>query len=92
MVSVYDAGMPNCFFFLSLLSHIVLTFASRACSVCARFYLPQNVVHTKGGMRGRKPWFTERDIQIAVTRLVRDDPSKRLYEYVISLANSFVAC
>jgi hypothetical protein len=47
-----------------------------------RFYLPSNVTLTKGGIRGRKAWFTEREVQIAVTRLVRDDPSKRDYEYV----------
>lgn len=45
-----------------------------------RFYLPRNVVHTKGGLRGFKPWFDERQIHIAVTRVIRDDPAKRVYE------------
>lgn len=47
---------------------------------CYRFYLPRNVARTKGGLRGFKPWFTDRQAQIAVTRVVRDDPAKRLYE------------
>ncbi|KAF7331757.1 MFS general substrate transporter [Mycena kentingensis (nom. inval.)] len=44
------------------------------------FYLPSNVASTRGGLRGRKPWFTSRQIQIAVTRVIRDDVSKREYE------------
>ncbi len=34
-----------------------------------RFYLPRNVARTKGGLRGFKPWFTDRQAQIAVTRV-----------------------
>ena len=45
-----------------------------------RFYLPKNAARTKGGLRGFKPWFDERQVQIAVTRVVRDDPAKRVYE------------
>ncbi|KAK7062360.1 major facilitator superfamily domain-containing protein, partial [Favolaschia claudopus] len=44
------------------------------------FYLPKNVASTKGGLRGFKPWFTPRQVQIAVTRVIRDDLSKREYE------------
>ncbi|KAH7878345.1 MFS general substrate transporter [Lentinula edodes] len=44
------------------------------------FYLPRNATLTKGGIRGWKPWFDERQVRIAVTRIVQDDPSKRLYE------------
>ncbi|KAJ3848022.1 MFS general substrate transporter [Lentinula lateritia] len=44
------------------------------------FYLPRNATLTKGGIRGWRPWFNERQVRIAVTRIVRDDPSKRLYE------------
>lgn len=46
------------------------------------FYLPRNSTRTNGGIRGWKPWFTEREIRIAVTRIVLDDPSKRVYELV----------
>ncbi|KZP33143.1 MFS general substrate transporter [Athelia psychrophila] len=44
------------------------------------FYLPRGVDRTKGGLRGFNPWFTEREIQIANTRVIRDDPAKRNYE------------
>ena len=47
-----------------------------------RFYLPKDSQHTKGGIRGWKPWFTDRQVQIAVTRIIRDDPAKRYYQYV----------
>jgi MFS family permease len=40
------------------------------------FYLPPSPTQTKGGLRGRKGWFTEREEIILVTRVVRDDPSK----------------
>ncbi|KAJ3861460.1 MFS general substrate transporter [Lentinula novae-zelandiae] len=49
-------------------------------AVLTWFYLPRNATLTKGGIRGWKPWFNERQVRIAVTRIVRDDPSKRLYE------------
>jgi hypothetical protein len=49
-------------------------------TICCRFYLPRNVTSTKGGLRGFKPWFTPRQVQIAVTRVIRDDQSKREYE------------
>ncbi|KAJ7191161.1 hypothetical protein B0H12DRAFT_1246325 [Mycena haematopus] len=44
------------------------------------FYLPRNVATTSGGLRGFKPWFTDRQVQIAVTRVIRDDQAKREYE------------
>ncbi|KIK66416.1 hypothetical protein GYMLUDRAFT_70059 [Collybiopsis luxurians FD-317 M1] len=49
-------------------------------SVLTWFYLPRNATRTKGGIRGWKPWFNEKEVRIAVTRIVRDDPSKRVYE------------
>lgn len=49
----------------------------------SRFYLPRNAINTKGGIRGHKPWFSERQVRIAVTRVVLDDPSKRVYECVL---------
>ncbi|KIK66417.1 hypothetical protein GYMLUDRAFT_193056 [Collybiopsis luxurians FD-317 M1] len=49
-------------------------------SLLTWFYLPRNATRTNGGIRGWKPWFSEREVRIAVTRIVRDDPSKRVYE------------
>ncbi|KAF5363112.1 hypothetical protein D9757_011724 [Collybiopsis confluens] len=57
----------------------------------ALFYLPRNATRTKGGIRGWKSWFTEREIRIAVTRIVRDDPSKRVYEQVVFARNRFLS-
>ncbi|KAJ3831494.1 MFS general substrate transporter [Lentinula raphanica] len=51
------------------------------------FYLPRNAALTKGGIRGLKPWFDARQVRIAVTRIVRDDPSKRLYEQHVHWAD-----
>ncbi|KAF8207821.1 MFS general substrate transporter [Mycena galopus ATCC 62051] len=51
------------------------------------FYLPRNVASTKGGLRGFKPWFTPRQIQIAVTRVIRDDQAKRDYEKRVTRAD-----
>ncbi|KAF9442274.1 MFS general substrate transporter [Macrolepiota fuliginosa MF-IS2] len=44
------------------------------------FYLPQNLENTRGGLRGRLPWFTDRELKIAVTRIIKDDLSKSSYE------------
>ncbi|KAF9472635.1 MFS general substrate transporter [Pholiota conissans] len=46
------------------------------------FYLPRSIGHmaTKDGPRGRKPWLSRRQAQIAATRVIRDDASKRSYE------------
>ncbi|KAK7449286.1 hypothetical protein VKT23_013429 [Stygiomarasmius scandens] len=49
-------------------------------AIATWFYLPRNVARTKGGIRGIRPWFDDRQVRIAVTRVVRDDPSKRVYE------------
>ncbi|KAJ4463463.1 MFS general substrate transporter [Lentinula lateritia] len=51
------------------------------------FYLPRNTTLTKGGIRGWKPWFDERQVRITVTRIVQDDPSKRLYEQRVHWAD-----
>ncbi|KAJ7682018.1 MFS general substrate transporter [Mycena polygramma] len=56
-------------------------------SVTIWFYLPKNVAGTKGGLRGFKPWFTPREVQIAVTRVIRDDQSKREYEKRVTRAD-----
>ncbi|KAI5121464.1 hypothetical protein M0805_003921 [Coniferiporia weirii] len=49
-------------------------------AVATWFYLPVSASRTKGGIRGWKPWFNERQIQIAVTRVIRDDITKKKYE------------
>ncbi|SJL10903.1 related to nicotinamide mononucleotide permease [Armillaria ostoyae] len=49
-------------------------------AVATWFYLPKNIAQTAGGLRGWKPWFDERQLQIGVTRVVQDDISKRVYE------------
>ncbi|KAJ7485714.1 MFS general substrate transporter [Mycena latifolia] len=48
-------------------------------AVAIWFYLPPNVESTTGGLRF-KPWFTPRQVKIAIIRVIRDDPSKREYE------------
>ncbi|KAI9492274.1 major facilitator superfamily domain-containing protein [Zychaea mexicana] len=40
------------------------------------FYLPGRPSRTQGLLRGKKGWFNERQMRIAVTRLIRDDLSK----------------
>jgi len=60
-------------------------------AVLTWFYLPRNATRTKGGIRGFKPWFDERQIQIAVTRVIRDDPAKRYYETVVTWADVWAA-
>ncbi|KAJ7784258.1 MFS general substrate transporter [Mycena metata] len=56
-------------------------------SVMIWFYLPRNVATTQGALRGRKPWFTHREVQIAVTRVIRDDQAKREYEKRVTRAD-----
>ncbi|KAJ6464588.1 major facilitator superfamily domain-containing protein [Mycena sanguinolenta] len=51
------------------------------------FYLPRNVASTRGGLRRTKPWFTDRQVQIAVTRVIRDDQAKREYEKRVTRAD-----
>ncbi|KAJ6554270.1 MFS general substrate transporter [Mycena capillaripes] len=54
-------------------------------SVIIWFSLPRDAMHT--GMNGFKPWFSERQVQIAVTRVIRDDVSKRAYEQRVTFAD-----
>jgi hypothetical protein len=49
-----------------------------------RFYLPRDLIQTRAGFGGRKAWLTDRQVRIAVTRVIRDDISKRVYECVVS--------
>lgn len=44
--------------------------------VLAFFLMPPSVTSTKGGVRGKAGWFTEREEYIAVNRVLRDDPTK----------------
>ncbi|KIM82053.1 hypothetical protein PILCRDRAFT_71383 [Piloderma croceum F 1598] len=68
---------------LFLVDGIITVFVA----VTTWFYLPRSVAYTKGGLRGWKPWFNDREIQIAITRVVQDDPAKRLYETVVKWAD-----
>ena len=38
--------------------------------------MPASICQTKGWLRGKHGWFTEREEKILVNRLLRDDPSK----------------
>ncbi|KAF7974489.1 hypothetical protein HWV62_12042 [Athelia sp. TMB] len=58
-----------------------------AVALATWFYLPRSLDRTKGGLRGFKSWFTEREIQIANTRVIRDDPAKRNYEKTVTWAD-----
>ena len=40
------------------------------------FYLPPSPTQTKGLLRGKDGWFSEREEYIMVNRVIRDDPSK----------------
>lgn len=51
----------------------IITFAV---GVLAAFYLPASPTQTKGGLRGKNGWFTEREEIIIVNRVLRDDPTK----------------
>lgn len=44
--------------------------------VISFFYLPPSPTQTKGWLRGKKGWFSEREEIIMVNRVLRDDPSK----------------
>ncbi|CAO3680449.1 unnamed protein product [Umbelopsis vinacea] len=49
----------------------------------AFLYLPASLSRTDRLLFGKKPWFTERELQIAVTRLIRDDLTKsEQYRYI----------
>jgi len=47
-----------------------------AVGLFAAAYLPASPTQTRGGLRGKNGWFTEREEMIIVTRVLRDDPSK----------------
>ncbi|SMR53101.1 unnamed protein product [Zymoseptoria tritici ST99CH_1E4] len=38
--------------------------------------LPASIGQTRGGLRGKNGWFSEREEKILINRLLRDDPSK----------------
>jgi hypothetical protein len=38
--------------------------------------MPASIGQTKGGLRGKNGWFSEREEKILINRLLRDDPSK----------------
>ncbi|KAK9470909.1 phthalate transporter [Dipodascopsis tothii] len=40
------------------------------------FLMPASPTQTKGGLRGKRGWFSEREETIMVNRVIRDDPSK----------------
>ncbi|RFU36076.1 hypothetical protein B7463_g216, partial [Scytalidium lignicola] len=44
--------------------------------ILAYFMMPASPTQTKGILRGKNGWFTEREETIIVTRALRDDPSK----------------
>jgi MFS family permease len=52
-----------------IMTHIV--------GLVAFFYLPANPLKTAGGLRGKLGWFTEREQKIAITRIIRDDLTKK---------------
>lgn len=41
------------------------------------FYVPGSPATTAGLLRGKNGWFTERERNIAVTRVIRDDKTKK---------------
>ncbi|CAE6531990.1 unnamed protein product [Rhizoctonia solani] len=47
-----------------------------AIGVFSFFWLPASPTQTKGLLRGKDGWFTEREEVIMVNRILRDDPSK----------------
>ncbi|KAJ6529026.1 MFS general substrate transporter [Mycena vulgaris] len=54
-------------------------------SVVIWFNLPRDATGT--ALNGFKPWFDTRQVQIAVTRVIRDDMSKRGYEKRVTRAD-----
>lgn len=50
----------------------------------AFFYLPANPLKTKGGLRGKSGWFNEREQKIAITRIIRDDLTKKEQDRAIT--------
>jgi MFS family permease len=66
-----------------ILTHIV--------GFIAFFYLPANPLKTSGLLRGKKGWFTEREAKIAVTRIIRDDLTKKDHNKRLTLADVKIA-
>ncbi|PBK68434.1 MFS general substrate transporter [Armillaria solidipes] len=56
-------------------------------AVATWFYLLRNIAQTVGGLRGLKPWFDERQLQIGVMRVIQDDISKCVYEQKVKWSN-----
>ncbi|KAI8073235.1 major facilitator superfamily domain-containing protein [Gongronella butleri] len=56
-------------------------------AILAFLHLPLTPAHTGTLLRGRKPWLSEREAQIAVTRIIRDDASKTEQEKFLTLAD-----
>ena len=44
--------------------------------IIAVFWMPASPTQTKGGLRGKNGWFSEREEKIIVNRVLRDDPGK----------------
>ena len=44
--------------------------------IVAVFWMPASPTQTKGGLRGKNGWFSEREEKIIVNRVLRDDPGK----------------
>lgn len=42
----------------------------------AAFLMPPGPCHTASRFRGKKGWFSKREQEIIVNRVIRDDPSK----------------
>ncbi|CBF83667.1 hypothetical protein AN2959.2 [Aspergillus nidulans FGSC A4] len=45
-------------------------------AIIAAFWMPPSPTQTKGILRGKDGWFSEREEKILVNRIIRDDPSK----------------
>ncbi|SPO01687.1 related to permease of the major facilitator superfamily [Cephalotrichum gorgonifer] len=44
--------------------------------LCSFILMPASPTETAGNLRGKKGWFTEREEEIMVNRVIRDDPTK----------------
>lgn len=55
------------------------------------FYIPAEPFKTSGLLRGSKGWFTPRQANIAVTRLIRDDLTKSGQKKGLTLHDAKIA-